>query len=74
MKKFNFKYHIIIPVLGLLGIVMISCERGFSDDIDLATFNNNPDIFIDAPVGLTDEFFESFDPAVGANTEGFGLP
>ncbi|WP_299549251.1 carbohydrate-binding protein [Seonamhaeicola sp.] len=50
---------------------MASCERGFSDDIDFATFPNTPDIFTDAPVGLTDEFFESFDPATGANTEGF---
>ncbi|WP_422106009.1 carbohydrate-binding protein [Winogradskyella sp.] len=71
MKKFNLKYHIVFPLLGLACIVMIGCERGFSDDVDLATFPNTPDIFTDAPVGLTDEFFDSFDPAVGANTEGF---
>ncbi|GAB4156040.1 MAG: hypothetical protein Tsb0033_06140 [Winogradskyella sp.] len=51
---------------------MISCERGFSDDVDLATFPTNGDIYIDDPVGLTDEFFTSFDPATGANTNGFG--
>jgi hypothetical protein len=72
MKKLNFKYHVLYPVLGLLCVGMISCERGFSDDIEFATFPNNPDIFTDAPVGLTDQFFESFDPAFGANTEGFG--
>lgn len=72
MKKFNLKYHIVVPLLGAICIVMVGCERGFSDDVDLATFPNTPDIFTDAPVGLTDEFFESFDPAVGANPNGFG--
>lgn len=72
MKKLNFKYHIVFPVLGLICVTMVSCERGFSEDIDFATFPNTPDIFTDTPVGLTDEFFESFDPATGANTEGFG--
>jgi hypothetical protein len=72
MKKFKYKYHIAIPIVGLLCIVMISCERGFSDDIDLATFPSTPEIYNDAPVGLTDEFFISFDPASGANVNGFG--
>lgn len=72
MKKINIKYHIILPLLGLIGIVMISCERGFSDDVDLATFPNTPEVFTDVPVGLTDEFFISFDPNGGANTNGFG--
>lgn len=30
-------------------------------------------IFTDDPVGLTDEFFTSFDPATGANIEGFDV-
>ncbi len=72
MQKRNLKYYIFFPVLGLLFAVLISCERGFSDDIDLATFPNTAEIFTDAPVGLTDEFFISFDPAGGANTSGFG--
>ncbi|WP_299366272.1 carbohydrate-binding protein [Winogradskyella sp.] len=71
MKKFSLRYYVIFPLLGLLCVAMIGCERGFSDDVDLATFPVTPDIFTDAPVGLTDEFFDSFDPAVGANTEGF---
>ncbi|GGD17391.1 hypothetical protein GCM10011368_19150 [Hyunsoonleella pacifica] len=52
--------------------VIISCDREISEDFELATFPSNADIYTDAPVGLTDEFFESFDPATGANTEGFG--
>lgn len=72
MKKINFKYHILLPVLGLICVAVISCERGYSDEIEFATFPSSPDIFTDAPVGITDQFFESFDPATGANTEGFG--
>ncbi|WP_426432349.1 carbohydrate-binding protein [Winogradskyella sp. HB-48] len=72
MKNINLKYSIILPLIGLISVVMISCERGFSDDVELATFPTNGDIFIDDPVGLTDEFFTSFDPATGANTNGFG--
>ncbi|MFD2725552.1 carbohydrate-binding protein [Hyunsoonleella rubra] len=73
MKKLNIKYHIVFPVLGLICVVIASCERGFSDDIDFATFPSTAEIYIDDPVGLTDEFFESFDPATGANPEGFGV-
>lgn len=72
MKNKNLKYHVIFPLLGLICVIMISCERGFSDDVELATFPTNGDIYIDDPVGLTDDFFESFDPATGANTNGFG--
>ncbi len=72
MKKYiDFKLRSVV-VLGL-GILLFSgCERDLSDDVRFATFNTNPDIFTDDPVGLTDEFFESFDPATGANPEGFG--
>lgn len=61
-------------LLGLGMIAISSCERDFSDDVQFATFNTNGDIFTDAPVGLTDEFFDSFDPtgANPANPEGFG--
>ncbi len=57
---------------GLAIALTVSCERDISDEAVLASFPNTPDIFTDAPVGLTDEFFESFDPAVGANPNGFG--
>ncbi len=72
MKNKKLKFSIILPLIGLISIVAISCERGFSDDVDLATFPTNGDIYTDDPVGLTDDFFESFDPATGANTNGFG--
>ena len=52
-------------------IALISCERDASDDSVLASFSSTADIFTDAPVGLTDAFFESFDPATGANPTGF---
>ena len=72
MKNKKLKFSIILPLLGLISIVAISCERGFSDDVDLATFPSTAEVFTDIPVGLTDEFFISFDPAFGANTNGFG--
>jgi len=57
---------------GLVIALTVSCERDISDDAIEATFPNTADIFTDIPVGLTDEFFISFDPNVGANTAGFG--
>ncbi|APY08798.1 hypothetical protein BWZ20_11030 [Winogradskyella sp. J14-2] len=59
-------------LLGLVAISLLGCERDLPADAPLATFPNTADIFTDTPVGLTDEFFESFDPAIGANTSGFG--
>lgn len=58
--------------LFVLMITIASCEREITDQNNLATFQTNPDVFMDAPAGLTDEFFISFNPAEGANTEGFG--
>ncbi len=58
--------------LSLIMIMALGCERDATDDVTLATFPRTPDIFTDAPVGLTDQFFVSFDPATGANTEAFG--
>ncbi|MFN3755523.1 MAG: hypothetical protein ACK4RM_01070 [Flavobacterium sp.] len=56
----------------VLTFLFFSCEREISEDAVLATYPNTPDIFTDNPVGLTDAFFESFDPASGANPFGFG--
>ncbi|MBQ0732958.1 glycosyl hydrolase family 16 [Aquimarina celericrescens] len=58
--------------LTLVLVLLSSCERGLSDEAVFATFPNTADIYTDSPVGLTDEFFKSFDPALGANTEAFG--
>lgn len=73
MKKMNYKNHITFTLLGLMCVMITNCDREISEDFELATFPNNPEIFTDNPVGLTDEFFESFDPATGANTEAFGV-
>ncbi len=72
MKIYRYIHLRFIPLLGLGIVALLSCERDFSDEVKFATFPANGDIFTDAPVGLTDKFFDSFDPAVGANTEGFG--
>lgn len=53
-------------------LIISGCEREISDEAVPATFNLTAEIYTDAPVGLTDEFFISFDPAEGANPEGFG--
>lgn len=66
----NIKY--LKTTLLALMIVTVSCERELSDDITVAKFPSAGDIYTDAPVGLTDAFFISFDPETGANTQGFG--
>lgn len=59
-------------ILGLILILSFGCERDVTDDAVPATFPIIGEVFTDAPVNLTDDFFKSFDPAGGANTEGFG--
>lgn len=66
----NIKY--LKTALLALMIITVGCERELTDDITVATFPSAGEIYTDAPVGLTDAFFISFDPATGANTEGFG--
>lgn len=70
----NIKHRKYISAFPLLLVLLIfsACERGLSDEAVFATFPNTADIFTDNPVGLTDEFFISFDPANGANPEAFG--
>ena len=68
----NITTKIVFPV-ALLFLTMLSCERSVSDDVVPATFNNNPEIYTDDPVGLTDQFFVSFDPATGANVDAFDV-
>lgn len=68
----NITLKMVFPAAIFL-LTMVSCERDLSDDVVAATFNNTAEIFTDAPVGLTDQFFVSFDPATGANVDGFGV-
>lgn len=72
MKTRTYISRKVIFFLGVVLITITSCERELSDDAIDPTFNTSGEIYTDAPVGLTDEFFISFDPNVGANTEGFG--
>lgn len=72
MKTKKYIYTKFTFFLGLALLTATSCEREISDDAVPATFNSSGEIFGDAPAGLTDDFFISFDPAGGANTEGFG--
>ena len=71
MKNIKLKYW--KTTLFALLIITVSCERGLSDAVEVAGFPTVGEFYTDAPVGLTDEFFISFDPATGANTEGFGV-
>ena len=72
MKTRIYIYTKFTLFLGLAMLTATSCEREISDEAVPATFNSSGEIFTDSPVGLTDDFFVSFDPNVGANTEGFG--
>ena len=72
MKTTKYFYTKFNLIFGLILLTTISCNRDLSEDIVVATYPTTADIFLDDPVGLTDEFFISFDPAAGANTKGFG--
>ena len=73
MKNFKFNTQMSILLAGLLSVAFVGCEREFSDEINLATYPDIPEVFTDAPVSLTDQFFISFDPASGANVNGFDI-
>jgi hypothetical protein len=73
MKTVKYIQHKIVLPLALLCLTLAGCERDISSEAVVATFPTTAEIFIDAPVGLTDQFFRSFDPAVGANLNGFGV-
>lgn len=73
MKNIKFKHSKLAFLLGLVFTIVLSCDRELSDEAVFAKFPNTGEIFTDAPVGLTDQFFVSFDPATGANTEGFDV-
>ena len=62
-----------IILCGVILMAVMSCERGLTDEATFAEFTNNAEIFVDAPNGLTDQFFVSFDPETGANVNGFGV-
>ncbi|MCH1437603.1 MAG: Ig-like domain-containing protein [Flavobacteriales bacterium] len=73
MKKFKYTSKINSIAAALLVAFMLGCERELSDDISLANYPNTPEVFTDFPVSLTDQFFISYDPADGANVNGFDV-
>ena len=73
MKKFKYTSQIIIVFASVLTVLTLGCERELSDDISQAKYPNTPEVFTDFPVSLTDQFFISFDPAEGANVNGFDI-
>lgn len=56
IKHFNFINLSLILVLT----VLVSCERGFSDEVEFATLSNTAEIFTDAPVGMGTNFYFPF--------------
>lgn len=73
MKKLKYTSQFIIVFASVLTVLTLGCERELSDDISLAKYPNTPEVFTDFPVSLTDQFFISFDPAEGANVNGFDV-
>lgn len=72
MKTIKYIKTKIALVAGVLLLTTTGCERDLSGDVVDATFPTIAEVFTDAPVNLTDEFFISFNPAEGANPNGFG--
>lgn len=73
MKKHFLKYRIYAFAKAFTILTLfIGCQP---DDSNLqeATFPAIAEVFTDVPVNLTDQFFVSFDPNSGANTQGFGI-
>lgn len=56
-KHFNIN---VAALLGLILVVGTSCERGLSDDVELATFSKTGEIFTDNFVGLGSNFYFPF--------------
>jgi len=72
MKKiFNNKNVYAFAKAIIVLIIFNGCEPD-DENLELATFPSIAEVFTDVPVNLTDQFFVSFDPNSGANTNGFG--
>jgi hypothetical protein len=71
MKKMKFMNPKTTLLLGLVFMLITSCERGLSDDAQLATFDTNPDVFIDGFVGGLEyqPFGDSFQEAFSVDTD-----
>ena len=72
MKYIELKTMKTKAIYFIVALVVFGCTRD-EEVLPNATFPKTAEIFTDVPVSLTDEFFVSFDPAAGANTNGFGV-
>lgn len=72
MKTIKYIKTKISLAMGVLLLATMGCERDLSEFAVPATFPGLAEVYTDAPVNLTDEFFISFNPAEGANPNGFG--
>lgn len=70
MNKINYIKSFSITIAIVLAFINLSCERGYSDDIELATFSPDGDVFIDNfSAGL--DYFPFVDG--GADPEAFSV-
>ena len=74
MKNMYYKKLSLTSILAMAFVLFFTnCEREISDDAVEATYPKTADIYTDNPIGLTDVFFHSNDPAEGANPSGFNV-
>jgi len=57
MKNIKFMYSKIILLSALFFVVMTSCERDISDQIEFAHLSKSGEIFTDSPIGLGSDFY-----------------
>ena len=71
MKNIKFIYLKITLLLAFIATVTISCEREVSDDVEFASYQTTPEIFIDGFMGGLDyfPFGNSFAEAFSVDTE-----
>jgi hypothetical protein len=72
-SKFNRQLIFTSIIAFSILLAFTSCERDISDEAVEATYPSTPDIYTDNPVGLTDIFFHSDNPADGANPTAFNV-
>ncbi len=72
MKKIFYNKNVYAFAKAIIVLIIFNGCQPDDENLELATFPSIAEIFTDVPVNLTDQFFVSFDPNSGANTNGFG--
>jgi len=57
MKNKRFITYRKALVFGLIITLTLGCERDFTDDVKVATFGTEGDIFTDSPIGMGEDFY-----------------